>query len=94
MHYANAMGFAVAHVEDAGGIDEHAVRPRERASPRIGLGAVAALACPEHGGDEPGPEIDAANDVVLRIGHKQSAAPAGKSFGAGELRNASRPAIA
>ena len=46
---ANPVGFAVGDVEHARGVDEHAVRPRERALQRLGLRAVAALAGAEHG---------------------------------------------
>ena len=70
------------------------MRPRERTSKRIGLGTVPALTRAEHGGDEAGSELDAANDMVFRIGHIQLAARIGEPFGTCELRQAGRPAIA
>src|SRR6185436_5461795 len=37
---ANAVSLAVSHIESAGGVHEHTVRTRERASKRIRPGAV------------------------------------------------------
>ena len=49
------MGLAVADVEQTAAVDQHAVRPCERAPARLGLGAVAPLSGAEHGPDHARP---------------------------------------
>ena len=78
------MGFAVSHIENASRIDEHAMRPREPAPKRIRLGAVSPLTGAEHRRDDAGRELDAANDVVFRVGHIEVAAAICEPFGARE----------
>src|SRR4051812_20226490 len=67
------MRFAVGDVQQAGTIDKESMRPRQLALQRIGFGTVATLAAAEHGRDDAAPEVDAANDMVLGVGNKQSA---------------------
>ena len=88
------MGFAVAHIEDAGRVDKHAMRARQRAAKRIRLGAVAALTGAKHGRDDAGLELDAANDVVLGVGDVEVAASDSASpLGPPSLADARRPAV-
>ena len=72
---ANAVRLAVRDVEDTGGTDVHAVRPRERASKGIGFGAIAALSGANHGGYDAGCELDSANDMVFRVSFATRAGP-------------------
>ena len=71
MNHSNAVGLAVPHIENTGGIDEHSVRPREGASKRIGLWAIPPLTRAEHGRDDAGLDLDPANDVVFCVGDIQ-----------------------
>src|SRR4029453_8635084 len=77
-----AVCLAVAHVQLVPD-DEHAVRPRQRTPPGIRLGAIASFARAEHGADDAGVQVDAADRMVLGVGHEE---PAGRP------RQALRPA--
>src|SRR5262245_32777693 len=73
-HGADAMRLAVADVEHAAGVDEDAVRPRQRALERVALRTVAAPAGAEHRPDDARLQVDFAHDVILRIRHVQAIA--------------------
>ena len=63
---ADAMILAVADVEPRA-LDEHAVRPRHLARPRIAVGAVAALSRADDRADRARLEIDGADHVILGV---------------------------
>src|SRR4051812_38142238 len=87
------MCLAVGHIENACGINKHTVRPREPALQWVGLRTVPSLAGAEHGCDDAAIECDAANDVVLGIGHKQRSAAISESLGARQPGEAGWPAV-
>src|SRR6185503_4791099 len=68
---ADPMRLAVRDVDDAGGADEHGMRPRERAAPGVAVGPVASLSGTEHGPDHAALEIDLADRVILGIRDQQ-----------------------
>ena len=88
------MRLAVPDVEGAAPVHEHAVRARQCAAARVGFGSVAALAGAEHRADDPGAEVDPADDVALGVGDEQPAAPPGQALGAGQERASRRAAVA
>jgi hypothetical protein len=45
---ADPVRLAVGDIDNAGGAEQHGMRPRERAAPRVAVGPVAALAGAEH----------------------------------------------
>jgi hypothetical protein len=87
------MRLAVRYIESAVAVDEDAVRPRQRALKRIGLGTVTSLTGADDCCDDAGIERDAAYHVALGIGRVKPAAPVGQPFWTGEPRKASWPAI-
>ena len=87
------MRFAIAHVQHAAVVNQHTVRPRERAPEGIGFGAVTALTGAEHGPDDACRQIDLANHMTLCIGHVQRAARPCEAFRPGQLRRAGLAAV-
>ena len=67
-HDSYAMRLAVRHIESAIAVDEDAVRPRQRALKRIGLGTVTSLTGADDCCDGAGVECDAAYHVALSVG--------------------------
>jgi hypothetical protein len=84
---------AVRYIENATAVNEHAMRPRQRASKRVGLRTITSATGAEHCRDNTAVERDAANHMALGIGHIEFPAPIGQALGTRELREASRPAI-
>src|SRR5262245_2915961 len=72
LHRTDAVILAIADVKSAT-VDEDAVWPREFASERIAVRAVAALAGADDGGNHSISQIDPSNDVVFRVGDIESA---------------------
>ena len=63
------MRFAVGDIDHTFAVDENAVRPRGLAMERIAIGAVAALAGADDGGDDAAFQIDAADRMALGVGN-------------------------
>jgi hypothetical protein len=84
---------AVRYVENTIAVNEHAVRPRQRASKWIGLGTVTSATGADDCCDDAAIERDSANHMALSIGHIELVAPMGQSLGTRELSKASRAAI-
>ena len=91
--HADAMGFAVRDVEPTRTVDKDAVRPRQRARARIALRPVPSPPCPEHGRDDTRCQLDTANNVVLGVGHIETAAASRKPFGPRQARRPRRGAV-
>src|SRR5580693_4694704 len=90
-HDPYAVRLAVRYVENAIAVGEYAVRLRQRASKRIGLGAVTSATGSDDCCDDAGIECDAADHVALSVGHIEPAAPMGQSLGTREPGKAGRP---
>src|SRR5437763_5655859 len=88
------MCFAVADVERTLPIDEHTVRPRQRATARIRFRTVAAPSGAEHGVDDAAFQVDPPDGMIFRVRDVQTAMRARQPFRPGERRDASRPAVA
>ena len=93
VHDANAMRLAVGNIENACRINKHTMRTRQPALQRIWLWTVPSLAGAEHRCDDAALDRDAANDVVLGIGHKQISPAISQSLGARQFGEAGRPAV-
>jgi hypothetical protein len=84
-HDPYAVRLAVRYIKNTIAADEHAVRPRQRASKRIGLGAVTSATGAENCRDDPAVERDATNHMALSIGHVEPASPVGQPLWTREL---------
>src|SRR5215212_2054258 len=92
--HADAMRFAVAHVEDAVRAGTDAMRARQRAVQRVAVGSIAARPRAEYGRDHAGPQVDAPDGVVLGVRYEEALAADGEALGATERGQPGRAAIA
>jgi hypothetical protein len=77
-HDPYAVRLAVRYVENAIAVGEYAVRLRQRASKRIGLGTVTSVTGSDDCCDDAGIECDV-RIMALSVGHIEPAAPMGQS---------------
>jgi len=67
--HSNPIVLRIGNVDVAGPIHIHRVRTGQLAAQRVSIGAVSPFAGSRHVRHNAGFQVDAANDVILRIGY-------------------------